>query len=1081
MTSPRSTVLFSLVLVYLASINCECDGGGGLQQSAPSLELYFIGTDPVPPDASSFESMPDSAELSIAYETTDVDTINRRYLMLRNTGLGELKVSDVSLTPESSPDFSVNCGQDGIFSACNYSTDAVRTIIPGQDLILEVAYVPRDVGADTGTLTVSSDARDHKTVTVNLTGDGVTPEIQVCFTDCVGDQSNAECSGGSELCNEAVTGEMQLLFGEVDMDMRRERVVTVRNLGDRPLQITTLGFISGDYSQFALDMGGADLPGILDVGATADLTVAYDPGTGGNHSAVLRVASNDVNEREIDIMVNGQGMAPRVCPDPLRVDFGNVPTGEMAVEELNIFNCGLMDLDLMNVELTADSSGDFSLVNTPSLPANVRPGESVAIPIQYYPQSQGTDAGGLAIYSDDPTSSPSTHLTGVIGIEGASFPRACDIAAVPFAVTFGSVVVGTPTTVTVGVVNQGSDTCTLNSSEISTNSADNEFSIVSAPSADTEFAPGDTLQIVLQYHPSNLGQDTGTLSLFGTDKDGNEVRVDLNGQGVDEAVCDLIITPDIHNFGMQRVNHTEVLHVNITNLGQEPCSVTGAEIRQSMMTPGDFSLEGLNLPMVINPGATDSLEVVFAPDHPGSHAAYLVIATSDPDLSMSHFRCQFAMIQPLPGQACIPLTGSSEEAAIAVVPDELDFSIVEVGCNSPEMAVTVYNLGTIALNISSIYLQTSPDPNFSLTSAPTTPHVLAGGGSVVIRMKYHPQDVSNHFNVLRIESDASNYPVLEVPLFGSGTTDSSQEDVFHQPDEVMSDVLFVVDNSGSMGEEQAALANNFDTFIQYALSLAVDFHIGVVTTEVNDSETNMGDPGRDIFPGVLVHPSNLPRFITNTTPDISNAFRDIVQVGTCCSDEQEAGLEAAYMALSAPIIDDPTKNGGFLREDAKLYVIIVSDEPDQSNGDTDFYVDFFSSIKGYRNPERMAVSAIVGDTPDGCQGPGGNAAAGPRYIDVTNRTGGAFESICTNNWAQALSSLGLDAFAAIREFPLSRPADASTLTVTVNGSTVSQASSTGGADGWTYYPDTNTIFFGDNVVPGQGDTIVVSYEAVCYL
>ena len=36
---------------------------------------------------------------------------------------------------------------------------------------------------------------------------------------------------------------------------------------------------------------------------------------------------------------------------------------------------------------------------------------------------------------------------------------------------------------------------------------------------------------------------------------------------------------------------------------------------------------------------------------------------------------------------------------------------------------------------------------------------------------------------------------------------------------------------------------------------------------------------------------------------------------------------------------------GFLREDAKLYIICVSDEQDQSKGDPDFYVDFFSSIK----------------------------------------------------------------------------------------------------------------------------------------
>jgi hypothetical protein len=230
---------------------------------------------------------------------------------------------------------------------------------------------------------------------------------------------------------------------------------------------------------------------------------------------------------------------------------------------------------------------------------------------------------------------------------------------------------------------------------------------------------------------------------------------------------------------------------------------------------------------------------------------------------------------------------------------------------------------------------------------------------------------------------------------------------------------------------------------------------------------------------VLIQAPNRPKVITNTTPDVEDAFKDNVSIGTCCSDEQEAGLQAAWKALSPPNVEDPAINGNFMREDAKLYIICVSDEQDQSQGDPDFYVDFFSSIKGYHNPDMMTVSAICGDEPQGCTGAGGSATTGSRYIDVANRTGGIFESICTSNWAQALSNLGIDAFAAIREFPLSRPADPSTITVMVNGNTIPQAGCEACADGWTYYPDTNSIYFGDNYVPGQGDRIEVHYTAEC--
>jgi hypothetical protein len=384
----------------------------------------------------------------------------------------------------------------------------------------------------------------------------------------------------------------------------------------------------------------------------------------------------------------------------------------------------------------------------------------------------------------------------------------------------------------------------------------------------------------------------------------------------------------------------------------------------------------------------------------------------------------------------------------------------------------------MVLTVQDIYLEDPADPNFEVMYAPATPYTLNGGSSFEIRMRYHPQTIAPHRNTLYLQSDASNVDLLAIPLFGRGTDISDQVDLFHQPTEVKSDVLFVVDNSSSMGEEQSALASNFSHFIQHTTTLDVDFHIGVLATEVNSADLDVGNPPRDVIPGVLIQAPNRPKIITNSTPDLENAFSENVRIGMCCSDEQEAGLQAAWMALSPPNVSDPQMNGGFMREDAKLYIICISDEQDQSKGNPDFYVDFFSSIKGYHNIDMMKVSAICGDH-GGCSGSGGVADSGSRYIEVANQTGGIFESICTSNWAQALENLGIDAFAAIREFPLSRPADASTITVTVDGNTMSQATTPGGANGWTFYPDTNSIFFGDDVVPGMGSVIEVSYTAAC--
>ena len=72
-------------------------------------------------------------------------------------------------------------------------------------------------------------------------------------------------------------------------------------------------------------------------------------------------------------------------------------------------------------------------------------------------------------------------------------------------------------------------------------------------------------------------------------------------------------------------------------------------------------------------------------------------------------------------------------------------------------------------------------------------------------------------------------------------TDGTQIDVFHQVTRQAVDLLLVVDNSGSMREEQESLSSNFLDLIDNFAEADVDWQIGVVTTDVlNDGGRLMG-------------------------------------------------------------------------------------------------------------------------------------------------------------------------------------------------------------------------------------------------
>ena len=167
------------------------------------------------------------------------------------------------------------------------------------------------------------------------------------------------------------------------------------------------------------------------------------------------------------------------------------------------------------------------------------------------------------------------------------------------------------------------------------------------------------------------------------------------------------------------------------------------------------------------------------------------------------------------------------------------------------------------------------------------------------------------------------------------------------------DVLFVVDNSGAMAEEQAALAAGASRFID-ALDETVghrlDLHIGVTSTNVGtgpsggggNSCAGDGDDGRllvrDACPALdrpylidLADPEDPdgPRTINYPEGQLAETLACMTSLGTDgCGFEQQ--LEAMRRALDR-------SNGEFLRRQAMLLVVLVTDEDDCSAFDRAIY------------------------------------------------------------------------------------------------------------------------------------------------
>lgn len=287
-----------------------------------------------------------------------------------------------------------------------------------------------------------------------------------------------------------------------------------------------------------------------------------------------------------------------------------------------------------------------------------------------------------------------------------------------------------------------------------------------------------------------------------------------------------------------------------------------------------------------------------------------------------------------------------------------------------------------------------------------------------------------------------------------------QVDELKQKPAALVDILWVVDNSESMVQEQQALAANFDRFIS-GLTVCQgtgvaddvcdfstktcrvsggpcnppDYHIGVISTDVrSDLDTGKLRQVGTCVPSIGASPSggkyrycqgdnrhcapdaNDPNsdpantvcdmgqalsFVTATTPNAPAAFERTVQVGIAGSG-RETGIEAAAIAVGRETnrttgewLPPPTENAGFLRSDASLFLIFVSDEDDSSFGEVTYFYRAFETLRGAGNEGVVSVSAIVGDPdldgPDNDGSLGGcpagseerSAAAGTRYVALS--------------------------------------------------------------------------------------------------
>jgi hypothetical protein len=275
------------------------------------------------------------------------------------------------------------------------------TLTPNTSCQVSVAFAPTSSGATTASLDFSSNDPVNPSKSVNLSGTGTSPTVNI--------------SGGP------------LAFGDQNAGTQSApMVVTVSNDASANEAATVSAALGGaNAGDFAITSNGCTLA--VAPGGSCQVSVAFGPAAAGAKSASLNFTTNDPANPAPSVALSGAGQNPVVAQDPIvsipasPLDFGTQEAGTQSpVKVVTVSNdAAATGVATVSAALGGPNAGDFAITAN-GCAAPLSPGQSCDVAVAFAPGSPGDKSASLDFTTNDPSGpSRSIGLSGT-GTDGSS-------------------------------------------------------------------------------------------------------------------------------------------------------------------------------------------------------------------------------------------------------------------------------------------------------------------------------------------------------------------------------------------------------------------------------------------------------------------------------------------------------------------------------------------------------------------------------------------------------------------------------------------------------------------------------------
>ena len=279
---------------------------------------------------------------------------------------------------------------------------------------------------------------------------------------------------------------------------------------------------------------------------------------------------------------------------------------------------------------------------------------------------------------------------------------------------------------------------------------------------------------------------------------------------------------------------------------------------------------------------------------------------------------------------------------------------------------------------------------------------------------------------------------IEVEVPGETEYGEIWVDSFNQPLSVDGvDILWIIDTSGSMGRYNTELLAGIE-----AMMLALPESGWRLAMLSNDPSKASVEAQFPLVPG-------------DDAADALDMY-NLMQRGN-----REEGFDAAYEYI---VNNEYAQT--WMRNDAALLVVMVSDEEDQSDEHFPDIADFKTWYGNLRGGSAFLASIVnVAEADSVCDFYVSSIDIGDRYMDATTHFGGVTVDICSEDWAPGVDD-ATNRLEPYEEIELTYVvSDEDTIRVFINGSLNWD---------WHYQASDNTVYF--DVIPSGNDHVDIAYH-----